>query len=765
MVLVVGILVLSMIIFASLINRVRQENAVTARVSVNERLYQVASAVGRLAIRKLQKDFETKDPDFANKILKAVFTQNKTGLLPEEDYSDVINNLDVVKDIKARFKGKWGEVDFTVKFQVDLGKKYAFSAPINGVVKNPYERKGYVNAKVTVHHLGVSKEYLIRKELYLTSLLPWPFHRFTLFSHKGATISPTIANQTFLTDEGKLKSSQGNRPLVCYNRLIRTKKKGLEGLDFRFNRADNIVKTFSDGNPSFVKNGWIYLGGRGHQVDSKKDSGNLILNVNTGSKDDCANKYFGEFFHFYFNPNSQGWLISRDWTNFFNQNISGNDLGGEVSKIMISFVDYGYFKGLWQIPFRKNYLFKTALKIFKNRNTSEDIDRGSSMHLFGTPGLCTPTLIFGKVKRRFVRTFAFYFSEKSKIYPLRGFTHEKTLEKFIDKELTDWFQGIIANKEEKSLMSSLSTMFKNKIDLTKFQTGIKSNSPALCGLDPEVIDYQPYMSGLKNICDPGGPDKKWTEVIPKNDYVQDKPDNICKIDYKFNKDKEIYYSGSIRNLKPGTKYLRDRMSYYIDLGKDTVKLSQCKFFLDKFITKKGKTNQLFLNQIVGFKGNLIIDMPLEVVKGGAIICDGELTIQSPVVNPYLRDSYNTNRFLPNRILPPNPPNHPDAYGFIAFIAQKGITIAAGKKISGNLPEAHGFFISINSGGAGRIRVGQAMHLIGGVASDNIEDLVKNGCIVEWGFEPEELSGGKCLNTSDFYGLAMGPRDIEIITEK
>lgn len=58
-----------------------------------------------------------------------------------------------------------------------------------------------------------------------------------------------------------------------------------------------------------------------------------------------------------------------------------------------------------------------------------------------------------------------------------------------------------------------------------------------------------------------------------------------------------------------------------------------------------------------------------------------------------------------------------------------------------------------------------MHIVGGIASDNIEDLVKNGCIIEWGFDPAEISGGRDMSTPDFYGLAMGPRDLEIITEE
>lgn len=95
MIIVAGVLLVITIFFTSLIGRVRHENAITNRVSVNERLYQIASAVGRLAVRKLQKDFETnneKDPDFGRKIIKAAFA-NQTGPLAETDYTRRIKSL------------------------------------------------------------------------------------------------------------------------------------------------------------------------------------------------------------------------------------------------------------------------------------------------------------------------------------------------------------------------------------------------------------------------------------------------------------------------------------------------------------------------------------------------------------------------------------------------------------------------------------------------------------------------------------------------
>lgn len=751
-VVVVGVLLFSMIIFASLVDRVRHESAITNRVSVNERLYQVASAVGRLAVRKLQKDFETRDPEFGQKIIDAAFS-DKAGKLASVDYTKVVRSLDVVNAIMTQFKKEWGDrgsIDFKVTYTADLGIKAPFQAPITGLNNSPYERKGHIEFEVKVTHMGIEKTCRMRKEFILARLLAPPFYRFTLFSHRGATLSSAQANQTLIKDDGKFAG--GKKPLICLNRLIKKKRINDADFDFRLN-STNIVRKI-DGVPTFVKNGWIFLGGRGPSKDSTGDDGNLILNVLTGSHDDLLQNTFGEFFHFYFNPNSAGWLISKDWTEWFNNKMNTNIIDSETSRLMIAFVDYGYYKGLWTIPFRNNYLFTIAMNFYKKR-ISDDIDSGNSLHLFGTPALCTPTLIFGKIKRRYVRTFAFYFTQNARVYPLRAFSGADTnakLFEFASKEVADWYRSLAGNNADELFIQDFATAFSTNIDANSFQVGFPTNTPPLCGLDPEIRDWEPYMMGLHNICDPGGPDRKWSDVVQKNGYIDNSPDPLCKMDYQFSNDKEINYNGNIREIKVDSSYLRDRMSYMIPSeGGQPIYLSKCEFFKNHFITDEKGTEVLYLNQIIGFDGNLVIDMPLQVAKGGVIICNGSIRINAPIINPYLTGG-------------PLSKNNPDAFGYLTFISDKEIVITAGAPGLGPLPQTHGFFIATN-GNSGRVSVDKGLHIIGGVASDDIRSLVDNGCIIEWGFEPEEFAGGKDVSSPDFYGLAMGPRDIEIITEE
>lgn len=750
LILVAGVLVFATIIFASLIDRVRHESALTNRVSINERLYQVATSIARIAVRKLQRDFETRDPEFGQKIMDAVFQEGKTGQLSPVDYTSVVRNLDVIKEIMTRFKsdsewGARGALSLDVKYIVDLGETNPFSAPVPGLVNNPYERKGSIELVVTVSQMGVKKISRIRKDFILTRLLAPPFYRFTLFSHRGAQVDKMVANQTKVNEDGLLRTAS-KRPFICINRLVRNKRADLEGLDFRFNRADNIVKDIG-GVPSFVRSGWIYLGGRGTSVDSKGDTGNLILNVVTGSRDEILKDGFGEFFHLHFNPSSSGWLVVKNWKKWLDDNIPGNRVSDDESRFMIVYVDYGFYDGLWDIPFRNRHLFRIASRMYITR-TNENIDFGNSMHLFGTPALCTPTLVFGKVKRRYVRTYAFYLPQHSRIYPMRAFTDQQRLSTFFTEEIPDWYNEFESSSSDQ-LVENFKTVMSDKITLDEFQGGIRTGSQPLPGLQPMVTDWEPYLQGLKNIADPGGPDRSWADVVPRNNYVNDGPDDLCRTDYEFVNDEEIHYTGNIRQLQLTDSYLRDRMTYFIPgvEGQPTF-LSKCPFFNNNFITESDGKNHVHLNQIIGYGGDLIIDMPLEVAKGGIIMADGKITIQAPVVNPYIEKT----------------PDNPDAFGYITFISRKGITISRGASGIRPMQTVHGFFVSMNEG-SGRVEVGGPMHIIGGVAADNIGDLVRNGCTIEWGFEPEELAGGRDIAIPDFYGLALSPLDVEIFSEE
>ena len=756
---VIGVIGVAFIIFISMVDRVRQESAVTNRVAINERLYQVSSAIGRLAIKKIQKKFELRDSGFGKEIFDSA---GKTGVVMKgsltSELNGTVSGIDIIDDLIKGFKDEWGDdgkLEFSADYSVELIKD-SFDLPFIGFTgeKKNRESKGYIDVTVTATHNKVTKKFTIRKEFYLLRLLPAPFYRFTLFSKSGADLKDEVANNSEVDGTGKIVA--GKLPFVCINRMFdKAKKKTFDYSEPAFSAT---------GENNFVKNGWIYMGGQGRYVNSQNEKG-LILNIPTGLGDDNLTSKFGEHFHFYFQEKSEGWVVYEPFSNPL-QNL-GFDSKNEIDFV---YVDYGVFRGIDNINFppESSYnLFKNAFagydSVFKSRNgitcfnSSNAVWSGSSMRLFGTIKNCTPTIVFGPVRRRYVRTFGLIFTWKgaSRVYAI-ALKSENSFKKdiytvvpgteYVSSEIKNW----LTNKYGDYDYAAYDDFGK------KFTDNLgKGSFPKYVDIVPQVLDYEPYNQALHNLCEPTGTDKSWQEVVGKVDgtYMPSpaKRDELLQADYKFNNDVNLHYNGSIEALEVSSDYLKDRVTYLIPKeGKSATSLKKCQFFQDTFVEQDDKkNNQLFLNQIVEFEGDLIIDQDLIVQKGGIIICDGNITVNASIKNPYLEK-----------------PGAADAdnFGWLSLVSRKGnieFKSNAGKKLDSDatVPQIHGFFIAKKN-----VVVDSRLHIIGGVATDRMESLVKKGCVIQWGFHPEEISEDKDLSLRDYYGLAIGPRDIEIITE-
>lgn len=742
---------LVMILFISMLNRMRNEAAITNKVAVNERLYQVASALSRLSIRKLQNDFEMREPNHGQKIVDTVFS-GKTGKMEETDYTSVIRSMKAAQELVKRFKDKWGkngEISFTVKYIVDLGQKGPFDAPIAGVSPNEYERKGNIDmvVAVTLEALGVTRKYTVRKEFILARLLAPPYYRFTLFSPRGATIKNEDANKQEYDDCGVVTS--GGRPMVCLNRLNTSANKDL--IDYAKN-CENVIQ--NKGADAFVKNGWIYLGGRGRSTDMRGEDGKLILNVVPGSGDDDLSTKFGEYFHFYFNKESAGWLLINNWTNWLNSNIADNN-----GKVQMAFVNYGIYKGLWDLKFADKYLFKDKVESLYRATvtgSTDSLKKGSSMHLFGTPSHCTPTLIFGPVQRRYLRAFALLFTEFGRVFPLHVVTDYSDLRSLFKGIIPSWY--IVAYQQQNNsepnntFYDSISEAFMENLfkdtstGYSNYFNGISSEN--LVGIGPKIVDEEPYMQALQNMSSPKSPDRKWPEAVPNNDFVKNDCKELCNEEYEFKDAKESFYTGNITDIKIDyDTYLKDRTSYTLTVKGDDAKLSKNEFMQKHFFTDD-ENKDFYLNQIIRIEGDFTIDQQLKVKKGGIIVCTGKVTITAPILNNYIENGYNST-------------DNPDSFGYLTIVAQKGIDInSTAGKADNPLPKIEGFFIATNDSGDASVHFQSGMHVIGGIVSDDVSNIVEKGCIIEWGFEPDECTNLAC---KDFYGLVLGPRDIEIFS--
>ncbi|HOT29782.1 MAG TPA: hypothetical protein PLU72_16515 [Candidatus Ozemobacteraceae bacterium] len=747
------------IFFATMIGRVRHETGLTARASINERLYQIATAIGRLTVRKLQRDFETYDKKSEENIMDMVFNGKKK--IKDVSYDDVIGELDVVKQIREEFKSRWGELDIAVKYSVEIPDKNNFSSYMAGLENSPFERYGYISADVVVTHRNHRKHCKISKQFLLTRLFAAPFHRFTFFVSNAASIDPDKLNRLKeIHDDGTVVDA--DPPLQLFNMRI-TGNQSLPRVQFNPGTPP-VVETADDLN----QNGWVYLGGSGNSGEG------ITLKIMSGSQgkmpDDASdssnkNKY-GEYFHCYYTDQSLGWRGSQMWTQW----LASHGVPEANPPVMkICYVDYGFFShvgGSPPIPIENlEAPPMSGQNLFAGFKT--DITKASALHLFGTPELCTPTLVFGKVKRKYLRIWAFLFG--GNVWPLKYMSSGEYLG--FASSINTWIDTLSGNYDQSkqavnTILSPDPATNKSVLEYDRYK-----NSLAPSYLVPSSDRPMCYLDALVNLAKPHTV-QAWNsiEALQQNDYVRDGPTKLCVPDYEFKSDENLHYTGRVNAIKVDSRYfdaLKQRTSFLITqkpAGNGVLPLSKCTFFQDEFIdTSTSLPNgkkACYLNQIIGFDSSVEIDEPLLMLKGGIIWSKKDIIISKPVINPMVYPGvYNIKT--------------PDNFGWLTLVAGGNIIIRTGGFPSGETkgyPELHAFLVACN-GGSGKVLTDKPVHLIGGVAVDDMAPLIEKGGIIEWGFMRGELcerfnaNGKNDMTSEDFHGLSMGPMDGEYVYEQ
>ncbi len=823
----VGLLVI-FIVFVSITNRMRSEAVLTNRVSINERLNQLASAVGRIAIRKLQNDIEIKEEQ---DIYNYIFTNNppsSSEKVGRKDYTSVLLNgrpsflnssMLVIKDISTEFAKTFGEhgklSPFKVEFYFTICDKFDSSEGINGFSNensNTYDRKGFTNVEVTLGYGDkIKRKYTVRKEFKVARLLAPPFHRFTLFVRDGANIDDDIANAIQCEYTGKLVNAD-KKPLVCINRIF---NKNYNGSNASFNlattesnflaRCTEPTGLFGNDANKFIKNGWIYLGGSGKSTDRLGKSGNLMLNITSGdletAHDDNMKTYFPETFHFYNDNDNQGWARLEDWTNFVKQKMGSVE---DEMRPEVTTVSTGLFNKMGQVPWdgsrppddgenalidgyflfpevERDYKSAISKKIYGDTsrwsNIPFSIDNCSSLHLFGTPKRCTPTLIFGPVKRRYMLCFGLLTA--GYVMPLRSINYSDSEDYVMTKifgEFHTWYleacfpalKGREAGEEDLSLLSSLSDFLVQTFAPTSTSPAEHANDYYggyrqfnLCGLAPRIKDDEPYILALKNLASPQDSSKSWQQVMggmTNNSFCKTLGDcdNMCKSDFEFTTDDmaaESGFKGRLSDLSIDyNEYLRKKSTYTFKVPQgEKLKISD-QFFQDHFFEEIGGKKQFILNQIIRVEGDLEIDEELYCARGGVIVCTGEIEVKKPILNMFLEKRDATNS---------------DNFGYLTLVAKKGIVIKVNDEFPQDEEEISPLqrieaFLVAGCGddtSSSEVKVDKPLHIIGGVAADKITDILNKGCIIEWGFDPSDKFYGE--DSKYLYGMTLGPRDIEI----
>jgi hypothetical protein len=764
MVLVVGVLVFVTIVFASMVNRVRQENVLTTRTSINEQLYQLASSIGRITVRKLQKDLETWDNQENHKIFDIVF---KGARETEVKCTGMIEKLDVIQAIIGKFAKTKTPLSLDVKYTIEIDED-GFSPDLIGLSAIPQEKKGFINVSTVVTIGGFSKKCVIKKQFYVTRLMAPFFHKFTLFSTRGASIEPKKVNRLEKIESvssNEIRYQDDAPPLVIFNRRITDQNENRKGQDFRRMQqpaasSDDAIITPN----SLEENGWVFLGGSGQSADLKGDRDSLILNVCAGSNHGIQQKYFGEYFHFYYSDDSTGWVAPDKWNNWVNSKIPGNDTDPLLT---ITFVDFGHI-ARDKISFMGRSLFAPTLKWYADNHSRESWANGSALHLFGTPSICTPTLVFGKVKRRYLRVHGFLLKPIERVYPVSVYSKSEWegtgANDGIDQEIVQFLEKWGCKRDANAVpVDKAAYFFSHDLTYQLYSRGDTDKNYLM----PFFIDWEPYVYGLRTIAkpkDPADPKMSWGSVFQGSKYLEN-PQKLYK-NFQFTNDPFLKYSGCLEDVMAlPAKFLAEKTSYYFSddtarpaQGGKTVKFSQANNPYMALLKEKrcidfsAKPASVYLNQIIRFKDDLEIDIPLDVMKGGIIICDGKITIKAPIKN---------------RWQPGVPQTIPDAFGYLTLIARNGIDVNLDSAPAGRFgyPELHAFLIALGNGDKQVKVIGsKPVHFVGGIATDKIDSLVEKGGIIEWGFDPKELAGDKAEKEASFFGLSMGPRDIELVLE-
>ena len=312
--------------------------------------------------------------------------------------------------------------------------------------------------------------------------------------------------------------------------------------------------------------------------------------------------------------------------------------------------------------------------------------------------------------------------------------------------------------------NGLSSIVKNNYSI--YFKGDPSLDPSLTnGFGPLIIDNEPYMKGLVNMSDPKNP---LNTCIATNSFISN-PEDLCELDpnnggFVFKDEpaiaSESLYTGSFDDIRINyDKFLKEATTYTIGGGinaTEPIYLNNSEKgnnFLRKHFFTEFKGNTYFLlNQVIRIDGDLVIDEELTVSQGGIIIASGSITISAPIKNDAIAKVMN--------------PTDPNNFGFLTLIARKGIKIKSFSGGSGGnnpLPKIEAFLISgLNKNDTTDypIECDSAVRIIGGVAADKIDQLVEKGCMVEWGMDPGESTD---YSKKDFYGITLGPRDIELYT--
>ena len=451
---------------------------------------------------------------------------------------------------------------------------------------DPISKEGWLTIESRATYKNSERTLLVRRKLEVSSILPGPLSKFTLFVGNASRNGEGSFN--LIRNDYRGTVSDGPKPLVCYNHA--TPETPLENGDF-----GTVLKDEKSAEV-WKRRGWIYLGPRKVRLQLTSGAGEL-----------------GEIFHFYDVSNSFQFTPIKFVTPHGNlpSRLQGTaQIPWDLSSESIRSVSYGFDHSFVLDGFHDRSNRRETDAMYEGSILSEGekqrySSKSSILHLFGDArkGFQSRTRVFGPVFAAFPR-FA---------------TLEVTPDEPDVKELFDNVVPpplyLIPSKSESNYNNSveIKDALKRRFGGPLLKSGMICRDYAEYASIMSRITELPYVYSYNSMQDVYN--QVGNRVFPSANIILQQDDGNNVLIENFND--HCFFNGKIDSGRV-SEFLSARAQQDVD---------EISRFWEEFLNEKG---ELELNQIVKIRNSRKLDfvfpppgraIPLVVKSGGMIILE------------------------------------------------------------------------------------------------------------------------------------------------
>jgi hypothetical protein len=505
-----------------------------------------------------------------------------------------INNLlgDSWNAELEKFAREVDEKDAEIRVEVWL-RNMKLSETNTGSWSDPISKEGWLAIESVAHYKNSQRTLAVRRNIRVSSILPGPMSKFTLFAGNASRNGEAVFN--LIRNDYRGTVTDGPKPLICYNHA--TSETPLSSANF-----GDILEEEKDPQ-IWKKRGWIYLGPKKVRLNLCSGAGKL-----------------GEIFHFYdvsntfqFNP-----VKFATGQEFLPQKLrSAIQIPWDLSSSAVRNVSYSFghsfiLDGFHDRSNRKESEAMYEGNVLSAGEKAQYSSKSSILHLYGDArkGFQSRTKVFGPVVAAFPR------------FASLEITPEEPDVKAMFDNLKPPPLYLIHSKSENSYDNSIEIkdVLNRKFGGPLLKSGMICENYADYRSIMSRITELPYVSSYNSM------QEVYSSVInrtfpPVKEIL--KPDNLSEVTVE-SSEGHLFFKGSLTSDKVcGT--LAARVHNNID------EISE---FWEKFVNEDG---ELELNQIVRIRNKKKLDfmvpppeysIPMQIKGGGMVILEnGNLMIR------------------------------------------------------------------------------------------------------------------------------------------